>query len=152
MQFVRGGLDLRLVNGFGVDFGFSRRNVRAGSTATAAAATASAPPLCALLLRFLRVMRRLGRGVRLRRREVVFDPFRFRLRWTLLVRRAFVALPVTIAAVANFAHLLIRAAGSLFQLVGLFLVFELQEVRYIEESVALKSDVDKRRLHAWQHA
>ena len=41
---------------------------------------------------------------------------------------------------------------SLLQLVGLFLVFELDEVGYVEERVALQAEVDKCRLHAGQNA
>ena len=53
----------------------------------------------------------------------------------------------------HFARGLVRAARcGPFQFVGLFLVFEFQEVRYIEEGVALEADVDKCRLHAGQHS
>ena len=41
---------------------------------------------------------------------------------------------------------------SLLQLVGLFLVFELDKVGYVEERIALQAEVDKRRLHAGQNA
>jgi len=38
------------------------------------------------------------------------------------------------------------------QLIGLFLIFELDKVGYVEERVALQTEVDKRRLHAGQNA
>ncbi len=61
------------------------------------------------------------------------------------------ALPVSVAAVPNFAGWLVGAAGRrLFQFVGLFLVFKLQKVGYIEERVALQANIDKCRLHAGQ--
>ena len=61
--------------------------------------------------------------------------------------------PSAVAAVPHFARRLVGAAGrGLFQLVGLFLVFELQEVGYIEEGVALQTNVNKCRLHAGQDA
>ena len=44
------------------------------------------------------------------------------------------------------------ARRSLLQLVGLFLIFELDEVGYVKERVALKPQIDKRRLHARQYA
>ena len=46
------------------------------------------------------------------------------------------------------------AAGccGFFQFVGFFLVFQLEKVSYIQEGVALESDVDKCRLHTWKHA
>ncbi len=59
---------------------------------------------------------------------------------------------MAVAALANFADLLIRAAGRLLELVCLFLVFELQKVGYIEERVAFQANVDKCRLHAWKDA
>ena len=40
------------------------------------------------------------------------------------------------------------ARRGLLQLVGLFLIFELDEVGYVKERVALKPQIDKRRLHA----
>jgi len=40
------------------------------------------------------------------------------------------------------------ARRSSLQLVGLFLIFELDEVGYVEKRVALKPQIDKRRLHA----
>ncbi len=42
-------------------------------------------------------------------------------------------------------------AAALLQLVGFFLVFELDEVGYVEERVALQAQVDKCRLHAGQN-
>ena len=53
---------------------------------------------------------------------------------------------------ADFARGLIASRdGSLFNFVGFFLVFELQEVGYIKEGVAFQAHVDKRGLHAWEH-
>ena len=47
--------------------------------------------------------------------------------------------PFAFAAVPNFPGRLVGTAGcSLFQLVGLFLVFKLQKVGYVEERVALQ--------------
>ena len=40
---------------------------------------------------------------------------------------------------------------SLLQFVCLFLVFELDEVGYVKERVALQAEVDKCRLHAGQN-
>jgi hypothetical protein len=55
--------------------------------------------------------------------------------------------------VADLAGRLVAAGkGGLFKLVGLFRVFELEEVGYIEEGVALKAYVYKGGLHAGQDA
>jgi hypothetical protein len=43
------------------------------------------------------------------------------------------------------------AHRSFFQLVRLFLIFELDKVGYVEESIALQAEVDECRLHAWQN-
>ena len=54
---------------------------------------------------------------------------------------------------ADFARrLILVAAGGSFEFVRLFLVFEFQEVRYVEEGVALEPNIDKCRLHAGQNA
>ena len=53
----------------------------------------------------------------------------------------------------NLARRLVAAAGrGFFQLIGLFRVFELQEVGYIKEGIALQANVHKCRLHAGQNA
>ncbi len=53
----------------------------------------------------------------------------------------------------DFARRLVGAAGrGFFQLVGLFRVFQLHEVGYIEEGVALQAHIDKGGLHAGQDA
>ena len=55
-------------------------------------------------------------------------------------------------AVPNFARSRLPAARrGLFQFVGLLLVFELDEVGYVEERIALQAKVDKCRLHAGQN-
>ncbi len=54
--------------------------------------------------------------------------------------------------VAHLARGLATARdGGLFNFVGFFLVFQLQEVGYIEEGVALQAHVHKGGLHAGQH-
>jgi hypothetical protein len=57
------------------------------------------------------------------------------------------------APVPDFVRRLVarRRSGPL-NFVGVFLVFELYKVCYIKEGVALKSKVDKCRLHAGQNA
>jgi hypothetical protein len=74
----------------------------------------------------------------------------------LFLCRAILALPVpssAVAAVADFARCLVGCADCcLFQFIGLFLVFQFQKVRDVEECVALQANVDKCRLHAGQNA
>jgi hypothetical protein len=41
---------------------------------------------------------------------------------------------------------------GLLQLVGLFLIFKLDEVGYVEKRVPLQPQIDKRRLHTGQNA
>jgi hypothetical protein len=56
-------------------------------------------------------------------------------------------------AVPDLAGRLAAAADcGLFQFVGLFLVFKLQEVSYIQKRIALQAQVDKGRLHTRQNA
>ena len=55
--------------------------------------------------------------------------------------------------VLDFARSLPRSARRGFlQLVGIFLIFELDEVGYVKKRVALQAEVDKCRLHARQNA
>jgi hypothetical protein len=55
--------------------------------------------------------------------------------------------------VADLAGRLVAAGDrSFFKLVGLFRVFKLKEVGYIEEGVALQAYIYKCRLHAGQDA
>src|ERR1035437_1840383 len=57
------------------------------------------------------------------------------------------------ARVPDLAGGLIAAAdGSLFQLVGFFLIFEFQKVGYIQEGVTLQAHVHKSGLHTGQDA
>ena len=68
-------------------------------------------------------------------------------------RFPFLALPVAATAVTDFAGLLVGAAGcGLLEFVRLFLVFEFEEVRYVEERIAFQPDIDECRLHAGQYA
>ena len=92
--------------------------------------------------------------MRCRRVEFSFCGGRFYFdAWARLARWTFLRLAIAGSAMPHFARGLVGAAGGcLFQFVGLFLVFEFQEVRYIEEGVALEADVDKCRLHAGQDA
>ncbi len=70
--------------------------------------------------------------------------------WTLWLGGTCAAVAV---GVADFAGSLVGAAcGSLFQFVGLFRVLELHEVGYVEEGVALETEVYKSGLHAGQDA
>jgi hypothetical protein len=56
-------------------------------------------------------------------------------------------------AAADFPGGLVAAgSGSLFNLVGLFGVFEFEEVGYIKEGVALKANVHKGGLHPGEDA
>jgi hypothetical protein len=58
-------------------------------------------------------------------------------------------LPVGLAGVPHFARRRCGSAGrSFFNLIGLFRVFEFEEVGYIEERVALQAHVHKSGLHA----
>jgi hypothetical protein len=55
--------------------------------------------------------------------------------------------------VPHFAWRLAGSAGRcLLHLVGIFLVFELDEVGYIQKRITLQAEVDKGRLHARQNA
>ena len=63
------------------------------------------------------------------------------------------AVPVRGVGVVDLAGRLVAAAGrGFFELVGLFRVFEFEEVGYIEEGVAFEAHVHKGGLHAGQDA
>jgi hypothetical protein len=69
-----------------------------------------------------------------------------------VTRPALFFTPSTVVDCMGMPDLARGLAGStrrgLFQLFGFFLVFELDEVGYVEESIALQAEVDKGRLHA----
>src|SRR5205807_7803388 len=61
-------------------------------------------------------------------------------------------LPLAVAVANDAGSLVAARLGGFLQLVGFFLVFEFQEVGYIEEGVALQPEVHKGGLHAGKDA
>ena len=136
-------------------------------SASAAAATPSAPAASASLLLILRCLlccenTRRHRSSRLHRR---FFRRAAVLTWLLLSlagTRAAVFLTSTVtvdslrSVLGHAMRMLYLARGltggrGLLQLVGFFLVFELDEVGDVEERIALQAQVDKCRLHAGEN-
>ncbi len=132
-------------------------------SAAAATATTSTPAPAAAFTGFVRFIARLAGDGSFWGAELDFSDFAFAVDFTLDSRSSFAgrALGASTAsatlspltAVAYFARSLVGGAGGgLLEFVGLFLIFELKEVGYIQERVALQTDVDECRLHAGQHA
>src|SRR5262249_38025789 len=89
-----------------------------------------------------------------RRRWRSLDGAAFAIATTLAFGPGFLPLPRMLPiAMTNFAGRLVAAGDRRpFQFLRLFLVFQFEEIRYIEERIALQPEVHKGGLHAGEHA